>query len=78
MLKGGGRLADIAFAREEHEHVVLLGEFGYGGGDVARKVKLVVLAGRTIHDFDGEEPAWNGDDRCAAEEVREMGHVEGR
>ena len=59
MLEGRGSLADVAFAGKEHEHVILIGQFGDGGGDVARKVELVVFAGRAIYDFDGEEPARN-------------------
>ena len=50
-----GRLADVAFAGEEHEDVVGRGQFGDGGGDVAREVEFLAVLWRTVAELNGVE-----------------------
>ena len=71
-----GRLADVALAREEHQHVVLRRECRERGGYVAREVALLAVRRLHVPHLDGEEPSRDRYRRRAVEEGGEALGVE--
>ena len=71
-----GRLADVAFAGEKHEDVVGRGQFGDGGGNVAREVECLAVLGGTVAELDGVEASGHGNHWGTAEERGEARGVE--
>ncbi|QKK06685.1 MAG: hypothetical protein HND58_12015 [Planctomycetota bacterium] len=79
--EGFGGLADLAFAREEDEHVAgaVVGEFGDGVGDLLAGVLIAgVVGGRVaVADLDGEGAAGDFDDGGVVEVLGEAFGVDG-
>ena len=70
------RFPDVAFARQEHEHVAIGRQLAHGGGDFARQIALFVFGRRTVADFHGKQAPRNDDGGRVVEEGGKAVRVE--